>query len=91
MRDSGSGLFYARSESRAARPRQCVLDKAGASCSSLASLSSGSCGPMALATVRDGEMALSQKLVLTAETLYQPRPELTVDGPPLGKFLGLTP
>ena len=49
------------------------------------------CGPVTLAPVRDGEMALSQKLVLTAETLCRPRHELTVDGAPLGKFRGLTP
>lgn len=50
------------------------------------------CGPVTLTPVRDGELALSQKLVLTAETLNRPSHELTVDGAsPLQKFLGLTP
>ena len=41
---------------------------------------------------RDGEVALSQNLVLTAETLSRPGYELTVHGAsPLQKFLGLTP
>ena len=41
---------------------------------------------------RDGEVAQSQKLVVTAETLNRPRHEFTVDGTsPLRKFLGLTP
>lgn len=41
---------------------------------------------------RDGELALSQKLILTAETLNRPSHDLTVAGTsPLRKFLGLTP
>jgi RimJ/RimL family protein N-acetyltransferase len=41
---------------------------------------------------RDGEMALNQRLVLTAEDLNRPEHELEVDGVrPLREFLGLTP
>ncbi|GEP28744.1 succinyl-CoA transferase Rv0802c [Cryobacterium levicorallinum] len=41
---------------------------------------------------RDGEVALSKKLVLTAESLSRPRHQLKVDGASqLQKFLGLTP
>ncbi|SEN09972.1 GNAT family N-acetyltransferase [Cryobacterium luteum] len=41
---------------------------------------------------RDAEVALSQKLVLTAETLSRPRHPLAVDGAShLRAFLGLTP
>jgi RimJ/RimL family protein N-acetyltransferase len=41
---------------------------------------------------REGELALSQKLVLTADTLSRPEHPLTVDGVgPLREFLGLGP
>ena len=41
---------------------------------------------------RDGEIALSKRLVLTAETLNRADHQLTVDGAShLQKFLGLTP
>jgi len=41
---------------------------------------------------RDGEMALSQRLVLTAEALKRPELELEVEGlRPLRELLGLTP
>ena len=41
---------------------------------------------------RDGEMALNQKLVLTAKALNRPEHELKVEGVrPLREFLGLTP
>lgn len=40
---------------------------------------------------RDGEMAMNQKLVLTAETLNRPKDDLKVEGvPQLRAFLGLT-
>lgn len=41
---------------------------------------------------RDGEMAVSQRLVVTADTLNRPAAELTVSGQDsLQKFLGMTP